>query len=150
MEDSESNRALVESSGRKLQTRVRSWLKLLLLLLDDVLVVFLVVFVLWRLGVDFQPWVLALLVSLFIVLLFVMHKLLMPALVNTGSGDPTGLIGEEGDALTPLGRKGLVRVRGEVWKAKAKGRDIQVGERIVVADTERLGLIVEPGMSDAD
>ncbi len=138
-----------DESPEKLPTRVRSWLKLLLLLLDDLLIIGLAVFILWTVGVDFEPWIIGLIVAVFVVLLLVMHRLLMPSLANRGSGDPAGVIGELGNAVTTLDREGLVRVRGEVWKAETRSSTVESGEPIRVVESHRLKLIVEPTGRDS-
>lgn len=59
---------------------------------------------------------------------------------QTGKEEMIGLIGEVVDALTP---EGLIRVRGELWKAVSKnGEKIEFGEKVRVVGMDGLKLIV--------
>jgi membrane protein implicated in regulation of membrane protease activity len=52
-------------------------------------------------------------------------------------------IGERARAVDRLAPAGLVRVHGELWKARARGGDIAPGEEVIVRAAEGLTLIVE-------
>ena len=55
-----------------------------------------------------------------------------------------GMIGEVGEAVEPVASgSGRVRVRGELWAARAGAR-IAPGERIRIAEVDGLTLVVEP------
>ncbi|MCW3115007.1 MAG: nodulation protein NfeD [Segetibacter sp.] len=54
-----------------------------------------------------------------------------------------GIIGEEGEALARLEPEGMVRVHGELWKAKSISGNIEQGERIKVKALHNLTLVVE-------
>ncbi|AIF69340.1 nodulation protein NfeD [Palaeococcus pacificus DY20341] len=59
---------------------------------------------------------------------------------QTGKEEMIGLVGEVVEPLVP---NGLVKIRGELWKAESKyGDDINVGEKVKVVKTEGLKLIV--------
>lgn len=59
---------------------------------------------------------------------------------QTGREEMIGLIGEVVDALTP---EGLIRVRGELWKAASKNNEkIEFGEKVRVVGMDGLKLIV--------
>ena len=60
--------------------------------------------------------------------------------VTTGA---EGLVGEVGEAITACDPEGSVRVRGEIWKARADPPAAR-GERIVVDAVEGLTLAVAP------
>jgi membrane-bound serine protease (ClpP class) len=54
-----------------------------------------------------------------------------------------GLIGETGEALTPLNPKGQVHVHGETWNAISRSGKIAKGEKIKVTAIDNLTLHVE-------
>ena len=53
-----------------------------------------------------------------------------------------GLLGAEGEAVAWDGEEGRVRVRGEIWRARAQ-RPLQPGARVKVVNREGLVLVVE-------
>jgi membrane-bound serine protease (ClpP class) len=73
----------------------------------------------------------------------------MPAMVRTRFSTPTigreWMIGEEGEARTPIAPDGTVVVRGAPWKARTnRATPIAVGQPVRVAAIEGLVLDVEP------
>lgn len=53
------------------------------------------------------------------------------------------MIGLSGEVVEPLAPEGMVRIRGELWKAKSKdGTTINIGEKVKVVEMEGLKLIV--------
>ena len=60
--------------------------------------------------------------------------------VTTGA---EGLVGATGEAITACDPDGSVRIRGEIWKARAEP-PVARGERIVVGAVEGLTLAVAP------
>ncbi len=54
-----------------------------------------------------------------------------------------GLIGEVGEAYTPLEPEGTVRIHGEFWHAESAGGNIAKGERVRVTEIHNLMLKVE-------
>jgi membrane-bound serine protease (ClpP class) len=59
---------------------------------------------------------------------------------STGS---EGLIGEIGEAYTPLNPNGTIQIQGEFWQAESTGGTIEKGERIRVVEIHNLKLKVE-------
>jgi membrane-bound ClpP family serine protease len=55
------------------------------------------------------------------------------------------IVGESGVAVTPIGARGLVRVHGELWQARAAGfgAPIPEGAAVRVRDIEGLPLLVD-------
>ena len=53
------------------------------------------------------------------------------------------MVGMRGEVVRRLDPEGMVRIKGETWKAKSAGRAIDVGEEVTVVRQERLRLIVE-------
>jgi len=69
-------------------------------------------------------------------LVFIIHKAVIPTFHRKKVTGAEGLIGLEGEVIEPLTPNGLVRVKGEYWKAKSVGKNIAVGEEV-----EILGLV---------
>jgi len=72
----------------------------------------------------------------------------MPAMVRTRFSTPTigreWMIGEAGEAVTPVDPDGTVRVRGALWRARTnRATPLDPGEAVVVAGLDGLVLEVE-------
>ena len=59
---------------------------------------------------------------------------------STGS---EGMVGEIGEAVTDIDRKGKVRVHGELWDARCD-KPVRKGERVIVKCLDGMTLVVEP------
>jgi membrane-bound ClpP family serine protease len=58
------------------------------------------------------------------------------------------MVGTEGQVVSALAPKGLVRIKGELWKAMSSGVNIEAGEDVIVVGQDGLGLIVDKPGSD--
>jgi membrane-bound ClpP family serine protease len=54
----------------------------------------------------------------------------------------TDMVGARGRVVSALAPEGTVRIKGELWEAKAEGRKIKAGTDVVVVGQEGLRLIV--------
>jgi membrane-bound serine protease (ClpP class) len=61
--------------------------------------------------------------------------------VTTGQ---EGLIGLDAEIAEDLAPEGVVKCRGEVWKARTKGESLRVGGSAVVVSIEGMTLVVKP------
>ena len=122
---------------------IKDWLLVGLLLLDEVAALVLVLLVLWffKIRISFEiVIVIALLLGTFV---FITHKVIIPSFHKrkvTGSEGMVGLVGEVIEPLTPIG---VVRVEGELWKAKSVDDDIAAGEDVEILGLKRLTLEVK-------
>ncbi len=122
---------------------IKDWLIVGLLLLDEVAALVLVLLVLWffKIRISFEiVIVIALLLGTFV---FITHKVIIPSFHKrkvTGSEGMMGLVGEVIEPLTPVG---VVRVEGELWKAKSVEDDIAAGEDVEILRLEKLTLEVK-------
>jgi membrane-bound serine protease (ClpP class) len=57
---------------------------------------------------------------------------------------PETLIGMQAEVVRPCAPVGLVRVRGEIWSARASA-PVGAGEKVTVSGLDGLTLLVEPG-----
>jgi membrane-bound ClpP family serine protease len=127
---------------RIMKRNLVDWLKVAATLWDDILLAFLVLLVLYILGVRFSWYVILAVVLFFIAFVLFMHRLLVPLFrkkIITGREE---LVGLEGEVVQPLCPKGLVRLKGEYWKAKSPGEILDKGVIIEVIGLDGLTLIV--------
>ena len=81
-------------------------------------------------------------------LVVVKDLLLLPAMRHAWGpprAGPATLIGTRGHAVELIGPMGYVRVRGELWEARAAGADVEIpkGRPVVVREVRGLTLVVE-------
>ena len=65
------------------------------------------------------------------------------ALRKKPEGGMADMMGMKGEVVKRLDPEGMVRIKGENWKAKSAGRKIEPGEEVIVVGQKRLRLIVE-------
>ena len=122
---------------------IKDWLKVLVLLLDEAAVVALVFLVLWAFDIEI-PLSITITVALLLgIVVFVTHKAIIPTFHRKKVTGAEGLIGLEGEVVESLTPNGLVRVKGEYWKAKSAGESIAAGEEVEIVGLERLTLKVK-------
>jgi membrane-bound serine protease (ClpP class) len=109
---------------------------ILLSLLDEVIIMVVVIIILSQLGIDIPLWV----IILSVIILAVVTLFIYRALRKTPQLGFENMIGMSGVVVENIGRKGTVRIEGELWAAKAKAEGIQVGASVLVV--EQTGLIL--------
>jgi len=127
-----------------MKSTIKDWLKVLVLLLDEAVVVGLVLLVIWVLGIEIPlpiTIVAALLLGAFV---FVIHKAIIPTFHKKQVTGAEGLIGLEGEVIKPLTPVGVIQTKGEYWKAKSAGENIAVGEEVEILGIKGLTLTVKP------
>jgi membrane-bound ClpP family serine protease len=65
------------------------------------------------------------------------------ALRKKPEGGLSSMLGTRGEVVKRLDPEGMVRIRGETWKAKSAGRKIEAGAIVTVVGQKGLKLIVE-------
>ena len=122
---------------------IKDWIIVLASLLDDVAIVLLILVVLWFLKIPISLPVIIFLALFFVATVFIMHRLVIPALhkkIKTGS---EGMIGLKGKVIEPLAPEGVVLVSNEYWKARSSDKNIAVGEQVEVVGIDGLTLHVK-------
>ncbi len=118
------------------------WLKVLVLLLDEVVVLVLIFLALHFFDVQI-PLPITILVALPIaVFVFIIHIKVIPSFHWKQTTGREGMIGLEGRVVQPLTPVGVIHVKGENWKAKSVGDYIEADENVEVAGIEGLTLRV--------
>jgi membrane-bound serine protease (ClpP class) len=70
------------------------------------------------------------------------------ALRKEPEGGLSSMLGTKGEVVKRLDPEGMVRIRGETWKAKSAGRKIEKGAEVTVVGQKGLKLIVEKKKPD--
>ena len=122
---------------------VKDWLIVLASLSDDAAVALFILLLLWLLRIPISLPIIIFIVLFFVASAFAMHKLVIPALHKKITTGAEGMIGLEGKVVEPLMPDGLVRVKGEYWKARWVGKDIAVGENVEIVRLDGLTLRVK-------
>lgn len=123
---------------------LREWLIFLVLLLDEAAAAGLVLLVLWLLKVriPLAGWIaLAVVVG---IIAFIFQRLVIPSFYLRRVTGREGMVGLRGEVVEPLAPEGLVRVKGECWKARSFNGNIPAGKKVEVTGVDGLVLKVKP------
>jgi membrane-bound ClpP family serine protease len=130
------------SVGMGMKRNIVDCLKVAATLWDDILLTLLVLLALYLLDVRFSWYIILAVFMFFIAFALVMHRLLVPMFrkkIITGREE---LVGQEGEVVQPLSPKGLVRLKGEYWKATCAGESLDKGVTTEVIGLDGLTIIV--------
>ena len=125
-----------------LTKRARTLFTVFLVLGDEIIIVLIVLFILWNLGIDLPLWALIPLVVGLGAFSVMLYKLVGPVLNKKQITGREGMIGLEGKVVTPLAPEGVIKVRGELWKASSTEASISTDEEVIVVRLEGLKLLV--------
>ncbi len=100
---------------------IKDWFTVLILLVDDVAALLLLLLVLWIFDIQIPLPIMIVIALLFGGFVFIIHKAIIPVLHKKQITGSEGMIGLTGKVVEPLIPVGMVRVRGENWKAKSVG-----------------------------
>ncbi len=126
-----------------MKSKIKDWLKILVLLLDEAVAVVVVLLVLWALKIKVPLPVAIVVALLFGALVFITHKAIIPTFRKKQVTGAEGLIGLEGEVIEPLTPNGMVKVKGEYWKAKSVGGNIAAGAEVEILRLKGLTLTVK-------
>ena len=65
------------------------------------------------------------------------------ALKRKPEGGLADMLGMRGEVVRRIDPEGMIRIKGELWKAKSEGKNIEVGAEVTVVGQKGLKLIVE-------
>ncbi len=122
---------------------ITDWLKVLLLLLDEAAALLLAVWVLHLLKIQFPLPITIILGLLAGILIFIIHKAIIPSFhrhIITGS---EGMIGRQARVVKPLTPVGTVAIDGEHWRAKSIDDNIDTDENVEIVELDQLTLKVK-------
>jgi len=115
--------------------------KAFLLLLDEILIAAIIFVVLWRLGVPIPFWAYIIAGVACAGLYWFLYRILLDQRRKSPVGSDS-IIGQKGRCVTALDPEGLVRVRGETWKAVSGSGTVAEGAEVKVEDLKELVLVV--------
>ncbi len=121
---------------------IKDWLMVLVLLLDEVVALVLVLLVLWFFKIRISLPVAIIIALTLGTAVFITHKVIIPSFHKEQVTGSEGMIGLEAKVIEPLIPFGVVRVEGELWKAKSVDEDIAAGEDVEIVRLKKLVLEV--------
>ena len=101
--------------------------------------------VLWglpKLGIHMPLWVLIIVMLAWGTYTVITYRMGSRALRKKPVNGLMAMVGGEGKVVSPLVPEGLVRIKGELWRAESASGEIDTGEEITVVGQDRLKLIV--------
>lgn len=115
-----------------MKRRIKDWLIVLASLADDAAVVALILLVLWFFKIPVTWPVIIILIAFFVASVLLIHKLVIPVLHRRPYTGSEGMVGLQGKVVESLAPVGLIKVKGEYWKAKSVGEYITAGEKVEI------------------
>ena len=101
--------------------------------------------VLWglpRLGIHIPLWVLIIVMAAWCAYTVITYRMGSRALRRKPVHGLTAMLGSEGKAVSPLAPEGMVRIKGELWRAKSASGRMDTGEEVIVVGQDGLKLVV--------
>jgi len=111
--------------------------------------------VLWglpKLGIHIPLWVLIIVMVAWAAYTVTTYRIGSRALRKKPVDGLTAMVGSEGEVVSTLVPEGMVRIKGELWRAKSANGEIDTGEEVIVVGQDRLKLTVRkrsPGNLEA-
>ncbi len=107
--------------------------------------------VLWglpKLGIHIPLWVLIIVMLAWGAYTITTYRMGSRALRRKPLSGLTAMLGSEGKVVSPLVPEGMVRIKGELWRAKSASGRMDTGEEVTVVGQDRLKLIVRKRSPD--
>ena len=101
--------------------------------------------VLWglpKLGIHIPLWVLIIVMMAWAAYTVTTYRMGSRALRRKPVHGLTAMLGSEGKIVSSLVPEGLVRIKGELWKAKSASGSMDTGEKVIVVGQDGLELTV--------
>jgi membrane-bound ClpP family serine protease len=125
------------------QAAMKTWLIVLIVLLDDVAALALVFLVLWFFNVKIT--LVTMIVTILVAgsLILIVHRAVVPNLRRRTVTGSEGMIGMVGEVVESHASNLIIRVNGEYWQAECPDGDVATGEEVEVVGINRLKLEVK-------
>jgi len=101
--------------------------------------------VLWglpKLGIHIPLWVLIIVMLAWGAYTVITYRMGSRALRRKPVHGLTAMLGSEGKVVSPLVPEGMVRIKGELWRAKSASERMDTGEEVTVVGQDGLKLVV--------
>jgi len=134
--------------GKKIDIKLvrrtaKDWLKVLVLLLDEVAALFIVILALRFFEIKLPLIVIVIIALIAGTLIFIVHRAVIPTFHKKQVTGREGMIGLQGRVVKSLTPIGVVTVAGEYWKAKSADENIEVDEDVEITGIDGLTLRVQ-------
>ena len=116
-------------------------------LIDEAIIIAVILWLLPRLGVHLQVYWLVIICLGFAAFAVTTYILGTHALARKPVKGLSSMIGMTGDVVEPLSPRGCIKIKGELWNAKAESGVIEGGE-VIVTGQDRMMLIVRKYTQD--
>jgi membrane-bound ClpP family serine protease len=120
----------------------KDWLVFFGLLADEAAAVGLVLLVLWAFDISIPIWTAVVLALALGGIAFVFHRSVIPSFHRKRVTGVEAMVGLSGEVIEPLQPVGVVRVKGEYWKAESENGEVPVGKTVEVSSVKGLVLRV--------
>jgi len=121
---------------------LKDWLIFFGLLADEAVAAGLVLLVLWAFDISIPIWTAVVLVLALGGIAFVFHRSVVPSFHRRRVAGAEGMVGLSGEVIEPLQPVGVVRVKGEYWKAESENGEVPAGKTVEVSSVKGLVLRV--------
>jgi membrane-bound ClpP family serine protease len=113
---------------------------ILLSLVDDAIILAIIIVVLRQFGLGIPWWAIAILALFLAAISFLFYRILRR---NPQLGFDN-MVGLTGVTVGPVGRRGTIKIKGELWSATARDGEIKGGVEVIVIEQIGLKLTVIP------
>lgn len=122
---------------------MKTWLIVLIVLLDDMAALALVFLVLWFFNVKIN--LVTMIVTILVAgsLILIVHRAVVPSLRLKKVTGSEGMIGMVGEVVESHASDLIIKVSGEYWRAECPDGDIATGEEVEVVGVNRLKLKIK-------
>ncbi len=111
-------------------------------LLDEAIIVAAIIFGLPRLGINIPLWGTILICVAFLIYAYIFYRIGSTILKKKPLPGLSDMVGMEGKAASKLNPDGLIRIEGELWKARSQSGTIESGDSVIVTGQTGLKLLV--------
>jgi membrane-bound ClpP family serine protease len=111
-------------------------------LIDEVIIIAVVLWVLPRFDIHVPLWALVLLIIGFVIYAVGSYVIGARILNKKPLAGLTNMVDIEGSVTTSLAPRGFVKIKGELWKARAESGTLIPGTNIIVISQKGLELVV--------
>ena len=116
-------------------------------LLEEAAIVIVVLFGLPQLGINIPLAGLIALMAVWLAWSVIIYRIGSRALKKKPLDILPDMVGCKGKVVSPLIPEGLVRIKNELWVAKSARGGVNLGEKVVVVEQDRLKLVVRKDSS---
>ena len=121
--------------------KTTDWLKIILLFLPETIIVAVVLVIIWYFEIRVPLWAMVTGIVLFGIIAYLTTRAIMYSFNLKQTTGREAMIGMRAEVIETLRPEGLIRVEGELWRARANGEEeIPAGEIVEILNVEALVL----------